>query len=172
MLLWVTDKLIVMVFCQTIQSPMIPSNDGYKANQQCNPHKAKQKTMDLKIYQTYYLNDMGDLWVPIPPVLCVLIMTIWLLSRLWCVAKGRSRTLRRIITVTEYGWMLWMYGEDHMWTYQGYRIALLYGSLDFFSKIHRYSVAVECCCKNIHDKIIQKERILLCKQKRKRNLTK
>lgn len=85
---------------------MIPSNDGYKANQQCNPHKAKQKTMDLKIYQTYYLNDMGDLWVPIPPVLCVLIMTIWLLSRLWCVAKGRSRTLRRIITVTEYGWML------------------------------------------------------------------
>ncbi len=27
-----------------------------------------------------------------------------------------------------------MYGEDHMWTYQGYRIALLYGSLDFFLK--------------------------------------
>ena len=74
---------------------MIPSNDGYKANQQCNPHKAKQKNIDL--------NDMGDLWVPIPPVLCVLIMTLWLLSRLWCVAKGRSRTLRRIITVTEYG---------------------------------------------------------------------
>lgn len=38
---------------------MIPSNDGYKANQQCNPHKAKQKNIDLKIYQTYYLNGMG-----------------------------------------------------------------------------------------------------------------
>lgn len=29
---------------------MIPSNDGYKANQQCNPHKAKQKNIDLKAY--------------------------------------------------------------------------------------------------------------------------
>lgn len=36
-----------------------------------------------------------------------------------------------------------MYGEDHMWTYQGYRIALLYGSLDFFT-IHRYSIAFFC----------------------------
>ena len=37
-----------------------------------------------------------------------------------------------------------MYGEDHMWTYQGYRIALLYGSLDFFIYIHRYSINAEC----------------------------
>lgn len=65
-----------------------------------------------------------------------------------------------------------MYGEDHMWTYQGYRIALLYGSLDFFLKYIDTASLSSAVVKNIHDKIIQKERILLCKQKRKRNLTK
>lgn len=60
-----------------------------------------------------------------------------------------------------------MYGEDHMWTYQGYRIALLYGSLDFFLKYIDTASLSSAAAKNINDKIIQKERILLCKQKKK-----
>lgn len=39
-----------------------------------------------------------------------------------------------------------MYGEDHMWTYQGYRMRFAAVALIFYTT-HKYSVAVECHCK-------------------------